>query len=696
MSGNKNKLKKELNALDIFVLATGTTLSAGFFLLPGIAASQAGPAIVIAYVITAIPLIPAAFSIVELTTAMPRAGGIYYFLDRSMGPLIGTIGGIGTWLALILKVSFALIGMGVYISLFFPKVPISTIAVILAIVVGIINILGARSSASLQTLLVFALLIILSLFIFGGTPQIEASHFKGFFDSGYSSIVSTAGLVYISYVGITNVASLSEEVKNPERNLPIGIFSSLIVTILIYGLGTLVMVGIVPMNELAGDLTPVATTAKYLFGKYGVIVVSIAALFAFVSVANAGTMSASRYPLAMSRDKMMPGFFKYLSSRGTPVISIIVTVGIIIIILVFLDTTKIAKLASAFQLLMFMFVCIAVIVMRESKIDSYDPGYKSPLYPWMQIGGVISTLWLLSYMGWVTKLFSFVLILFCIVWYKVYVKKKVERGGAIYHFFEQLGQHRHEGLDRELRGILKEKGLRKDDPFDQLVANSDVIDLKGRHEFDNVVYSASDLISNKFGHPKELISNEILQGTRVGATPVTNDVALPHIRLEAAEEMYLIMVRSEGGIKIKFNNPATDSEEEQIIHAIFFLVSPESNPSQHLRILAQIAGRVDDQKFLEDWKAARDEQELKEALLHDERFLSIEIRQGSNGSILIGKSLRELHMPEGSLIALIRRDEDIIVPGGSTVIQDKDRITVIGEPKAMDEFHKRYVYKDDN
>ncbi len=109
MSGNKNKLKKELNVLDIFVLATGTTLSAGFFLLPGIAASQAGPAIVIAYVITAIPLIPAAFSIVELTTAMPRAGGIYYFLDRSMGPLLGTIGGIGTWLALILKVSFALI-----------------------------------------------------------------------------------------------------------------------------------------------------------------------------------------------------------------------------------------------------------------------------------------------------------------------------------------------------------------------------------------------------------------------------------------------------------------------------------------------------------------------------------------------------------------------------------------------------------
>ena len=82
-------------------LATGTTLSAGFFLLPGIAAMSAGPAITLAYLIAALPLIPATFSIVELTTAMPRAGGLYYFLDRSMGPLLGTIGGIGTWLALI-------------------------------------------------------------------------------------------------------------------------------------------------------------------------------------------------------------------------------------------------------------------------------------------------------------------------------------------------------------------------------------------------------------------------------------------------------------------------------------------------------------------------------------------------------------------------------------------------------------------
>jgi len=123
-SSQPQRLKKSLKLFDVYALATGTTLSAGFFLLPGIAAMNAGPAITLAYLIAALPLIPATFSIVELTTAMPRAGGLYYFLDRSMGPLLGTIGGIGTWLALILKVSFALIGMGVYIGLFVPNLQI--------------------------------------------------------------------------------------------------------------------------------------------------------------------------------------------------------------------------------------------------------------------------------------------------------------------------------------------------------------------------------------------------------------------------------------------------------------------------------------------------------------------------------------------------------------------------------------------
>jgi APA family basic amino acid/polyamine antiporter len=151
-------LKKELKLLDVFAIATGTTLSAGFFLLPGIAAQEAGPALVLAYLIAAVPLIPAMFSIIELATAMPRAGGVYYFLDRTLGPLFGTIGGLGTWFALILKVAFALIGMGAYISLFVPELSITPAAILIAIILGSINAFGAKKSGRLQILLLFGLL----------------------------------------------------------------------------------------------------------------------------------------------------------------------------------------------------------------------------------------------------------------------------------------------------------------------------------------------------------------------------------------------------------------------------------------------------------------------------------------------------------------------------------------------------------
>jgi len=690
-SNQSQRLKKSLKLLDVYALATGTTLSAGFFLLPGIAAMNVGPAITLSYLIAVLPLIPATFSIVELTTAMPKAGGVYYFLDRSMGPLLGTVGGIGTWLALVLKVAFALIGMGVYIGLFVPDLPIIPVAIGIAVALGVLNLLGADMSGKFQIFLVIVLIVILTGFIGTGIPEIKLSHFSGYFDSGSASIVSTAAMVYISYVGITKVASLSEEVENPERNLPLGIFLALGTAILVYGIGTAVMVGVIPMDELAGDLSPVATVAGSLFGKIGIVIVSIAALLAFISVANAGTMSASRYPLAMSRDFMMPSMFQKLGKNGMPLNAIIVTVVSVVLILLLLDTSKIVKIASAFQLLMFMFVCIAVIVMRESKIDSYDPGYRSPLYPWMQIFGVLASLWLLSNMGIWTKVFTVVMFLIGIVWYKFYVRNKVGRSGAIYHIFEKLGKSRHEGLDRELRGILKEKDLRKDDPFDQLVARSHVIEVSAEISFEDIVERVSTLFSQFVPESYDNLYRQFFEGTVVGVTPVAHGAALPHSRIDGLGQMEMVMVRSKPGVHIKFNNPATDQQEEQTLHAIFFLLSPLDNPTQHVRMLAQVARQIEDENFMNNWLIAEDEQQLKETILHNERFHSIYIHKNSSTEQLIGKPLSAINMPQGSLVALIRRGEQTIIPRGSTIIHENDRITVIGEPSSMKEFHKTYI-----
>jgi amino acid transporter/mannitol/fructose-specific phosphotransferase system IIA component (Ntr-type) len=675
----RRRLKKELGLFDVYAVATGTTLSAGFFLLPGLAAEQAGPALVLAYLLAAVPLIPAMFSVAELATAMPRAGGVYYFLDRSLGPMVGTVGGLGTWMALMLKVAFALVGMGAYIGLFVPNIPITELAVGLAVALGVLNLFGAKKTGHLQTFLVVGLLAILALFVGGGVPRIRWESFSGLFDAGTGAIVSTAGLVYISYVGVTHVASLSEEVRNPERNIPLGIFLALGTAMVIYGLGTAVMVGVVPMDELSGDLTPVASAAGRMAGRWGVVVVSIAALFAFTSVANAGTLSASRYPLAMSRDHLVPRLFRRLSAAQTPYVAISLTVAAIVAILVFLDPTKIAKLASAFQLLMFALICLALIVMRESRIESYDPGYRSPLYPWMQIVGIVTPLALIAEMGGLAMLFTSGFAALGIVLYFYYGRRRVSRSGALYHIFARLGQQRLDaGLDPELRVILREKGLREEDPFDEVVAQAAVIDLDEPLAFEGLVARVSEVLAGELPATREELERGFLEGTRIGLTPVARGVSLPHLRLFHLDRPHLAMVRSRPGLAVDVTDVHGVHAPEEPIHALFFLVSPEEEPKQHLRILAHIAERVDDEDFMASWLGARNEQVLKEILLQDERYLSLRLRPGTAGAAWIGKALGELELPEGVLVALVRRQGRFLVPRGRTVLEENDRLTILG------------------
>ncbi len=685
------RLKKELKLKDVYAIATGATLSAGFFLLPGIAAIEAGPALVLAYLIAALPMIPAMFSVIELATAMPRAGGVYYFLDRSLGPYFGTIGGIGTWLALILKVSFALIGMGAYISLFVPDLPIVPVAVAIAVLLGGVNLVGAKKSGSLQVALVFSLLAILAVFLLGGVAEFQPGHFQNFFGAGFDSIIATSGMVYISYVGVTKVASLSEEVEDPERNLPLGVMLALGTAILIYFFGTLMIVGLVPPEVLQGNLTPVAAAAEYAMGRPGVILLTVAALLAFISVSNAGLMSASRYPLAMSRDHLLPGLFRKLSRFGTPLPSILLTLGTIILILVLFDPMRIAKLASSFQLLMFALVCAAVIVMRESRIPSYDPGYKSPFYPWMQIAGIFLPFYLIFEMGIIPVLFSIGLIVACSFWYFYYARQRIARTGAVYHVFERLGRQKHHDLDTELRGILREKGLRKEDPFDDIVSRSLVFDLDAERPFEEVVTMVACQLEPRVHMSAENIKARIMEGTRIGATPVTHGVALPHFRSAKIEQAEMALIRARQGVCMTMYNPLTHEEEgEACVEALFFLVSPESDPAQHLRMLARIAERVDEESFSATWHQAANEQQLRQCLQHDDRFLTLNLTAEGATSSLLDKPLSTVDMPKGCLVAMLHRGGHSFVPNGKTVLKNGDRLTIIGDTAGLAELKATY------
>ena len=446
----KQGLKKELGLFSVFALATGTTLSGGFFLLPGVALAeyQAGPAIILAYLLAALPLIPAMLCLVELSTAMPKAGGGYYFLDRAMGPLIGTIGGLGTWIALMLKTAFALIGMGAYLALLSDglREHVIFLAIGLALLFGCLNLAGAKKASAMQGYLVVGLLAILAIFMYGLGEFAPNQVFNPqFLDSGWDSILATSGMVFVSYVGISKVASLAEEVKNPDRNLPLGVGLSLVVCISIYAVGTYLMVGVLGTDAMAQSQTVVADAAAEFLGPKGRVLMVVAAVLAFASVANSGILSASRYPLAMARDHLVSPKFRQLSESKIPRFAIVVTMVLIVLVICTMPVGKIAKLASAFQLLMFALVCLAVIVMRESKIDSYDPGYRAPFYPYLQIFGVISACWFIGELGWAPLAFSLMLLLAGGWWYRYYAMDKVRRDGAIYHIFERLGQRRYEG-----------------------------------------------------------------------------------------------------------------------------------------------------------------------------------------------------------------------------------------------------------
>lgn len=692
MSDASTKLKKELGLLDVYAIAVGTTISGGFFLLPGLAVVDAGPAMEVSYLLAVLPLVPALLSMAELATAMPRAGGLYYFLDRSMGPMIGTVGGLGTWLALILKTAFALIGMGAYLRLLFPDVAVIPLALGLAAAFGILNLFGAKKTGIFQIILTAGLLIILVWFAGAGAMQVDMARFAGFWDAGAQALISTTGLVVVSYVGLTKVVSVAEEVRNPERTLPLGIILGLITSVAAYAVGTWVMTGVLPMNVFAGSLTPAATAAEYIAGGWGRNLMILAAVFAFFAVANAGILSASRYPLAMSRDQILPRALSRLTAGGIPVIAILVTVALIMASLLLFDPTRIAKLASAFLLIVFALNCLAVIVMRESRIQSYDPGYRSPFYPWMHILGIVIPLELIGEMGWLPMLFTGGMILAGIAWYSGYARTRVTRDGAIYHYFARLGERRFEGLDRELRGILKEKGLRERDPFEMLVANAAVIDIEEGVDFETVVEQASDVLARDLPVTSEELRTTFLQGTRIGATPVSHGAALPHMRLPDIEHSRILLVRARAGIPVVTDTDIPGEHgEPQTVYAFFFLISPEADPSRHLRILAQIAGRVDDAGFQNDWLSAPGPLHLKELLCRDEHYLSLTLTMDTPSAHLIDRPVADIDLPEGVLVAAIHRGGELVVPRGETVLHAGDRLTFVGYPQEVRQLFHRFV-----
>lgn len=611
------ELKKGLGLLDIFAIATGAMISSGLFILPGLAFAKAGPAMILAYIIAGILVLPTIFSKAELVTAMPKAGGDYFYITRSMGLPAGTISGLASWFSLSLKSAFALVGMGIFALLIDPTlsmVEIKIIALVLCLIFMTLNLLGIKEAGTTQIILVFMLIAILALYVIRGFVMVTPAKFTPFAPNGLFAVLATAGFVFISFGGLTKVASIAEEVKNPKINVPLGMLLAYIVVLALYAAVAFVTVGVLDFDILGNSLTPISDGARTFWSTTGVVITAIAAILAFVSTANAGIMSASRYPLAMSRDHIMPAVFLKINKKfKTPHIAIICTTAFMIIIILFLDLKVLVEAASTMLLLLYISANLAVIIMRESKLQNYQPSFRSPLYPYIQIIAIISYGFLIYDMGRDTLLITLVFILCAVFWYLIYVRQRISRESALMYVVERVTDRKivTDSLKDELREIVKVREEIIEDEFDKLIKGALILDFEKELHFDDFIKIAAEKISQQTGMSTKNLIQLFIEREKQSCTALRPGLAIPHIIIPGKNKFEVLLVRAKQGIIFP---DASDP-----VHIVFALVGTQDMRNAHLRALMAIAQITQRRDFDDKWQEAQKIEDLRDIILLGKR-----------------------------------------------------------------------------
>ena len=668
--------KKSINLISVCGLAIGAALGSGFFLLPGIMAGRVGGDLSLYYLLAFVPLLPAVLCMIELSTAIPKSGGVYFILSRSLGPMIGTLAGMGIWLLMVCKVGFILIGIGLYLNLVFPEINSLVVSTIFLSFLTILNISGTGKITLLQNILVGLVLLSLGVLFVVCALNFNSDYLQVKKDISQSSMIEVSGILFMSYIGITKILGISGEIDDPEKNIKWGVFISGGVMLFILTVGSFLMTGAVPPDVFHDSETPIATAGVYLFGEPSLIFMVMIAVFAFLAAANSSFMSSTRYPEAMSEDGLLPSIFQKKNKLNKPYVSVFFTFIVTLIIIAFFDPIFLAKATGIFQFIIFVLICLAVIIIRESGIESYSPSFLTPFYPWTQIFGVLISLFYIFNMGLLTLAFACLLIFLSIAWYNYYGKKRTKVSAALFNFFAKVGSRQTVHVDRELRQILKEKGSKSWDMYNLIISEAEISQPASGYNFESIFKIASEKLSRRVGIPSSEIFTELMEGTRVGATPVTKGVALPHFRTESLELPILHIVQIPDGVEMSHVETVRAKKPEKIF-AFFFLVSPVDNPSQHLRLLAGLASRIDSLNFPKKWLEISDHEEIKEHIMRKDSYFVIEVGQNTSFD-WSGKNWGEVSIPGKSYPLWLKRMDQRVELFPETLIQNGDRITFIG------------------
>ncbi len=615
MAEQESSLSKGLGLPSVFCIASGAMISSGLFVLPGIAFGKAGPSTIIAYLIAGLLSLPGMLSIAEMATAMPKAGADCFTVIRSMGPGVGTVAGLLSWFSLSMKSAFAVIGVSVFAAAI-ANINMYTVAIAGCAVFLTINLVGVREAGRLQVLLATFMFILLGVYIAFGLKSVDVEKFSPFVPHGLRSMFSVTGYVFISYAGLLTIASVAEEIRNPSRNIPLGMMSALLVVTIFYSLVVFVTVGVMPASELAGSRTPISDGAAAFMGRPGYIALTVAAMLALLTTANAGIMTAARSLVPLSRDNLFPEVFSRVNKRfGTPHNALFLT-GTFIVAAVFLKLELLVEAASIVLILANVLACISVLILNESGLQNYRPRFRAPLYPWLQAAGLIGYGFVLLEMGaeayFITILIS--LAGFCTYWF--YGRKRVQRESALLHLIERITARELVSgtLESELKGIVLERDEVTLDRFDQIVEECPVLDIEETMEVDEFFDLAGQKLAESMDEDSDRISKALKEREKDGSTVLTPNLAVPHIVIDGDHEFEVLLARCRDGVRF--------SEEAQEVKAVFVLVGTKDERNFYLNALsaiAQVAGHIE---FMDQWMSARGPQGLRDVVVLGKRSRS--------------------------------------------------------------------------
>ncbi|WP_436345206.1 APC family permease [Natronorubrum sp. FCH18a] len=436
------ELERTLGLSGGLAIGIGTMIGAGIFVFPGLAAGRAGPAAAGSFAIGAVVALLVALPTSELATAMPKSGGGYYFISRGLGTLAGTVVGLSLWFGLVFATAFYLVGFGYYAVDTLAELGVTIgagfvipIALLFGAGFTVLNVTGTENAAKLQNGIVALLLSILGVFLaYGGLDAVgligESAAPEQFTPFGAMPVLTTAALVFTSYLGFAQVATVAGEMKGPGRNLPLAMVGSVLVVGVLYVVTIFVATSAFGSEALAGfGETAMVEVGRHYLGTAGAFAIVFGGLLATMSSANASVLSTSRAIYAVSRDALLPRGASRINLRyGTPHVALGLAGGPILVLTATGRVELLAEVASFLHLVMYGLICVALLALRRNEPAWYDPDFRVPGYPVVPAFGAVCSFALIGFMQPASQIVGVGIMLVTAGWYAYYARDVTLRG----------------------------------------------------------------------------------------------------------------------------------------------------------------------------------------------------------------------------------------------------------------------------